>query len=464
MASTNRLDTGSWSFLCFVLSFTLLPVGFGGNSPVPLGLAQVGLAASAFFLSRNCDLLQATPFFSRLQLVAMLMVGVLIWAIIQIEPFVPVSWAHPLWNETSKILRMPVSPSISIVPENSVKGLFRLMTYISGGILAYVFAQDSRRARFMVTAFWAVGTAICLYGLLAFISGSEKVLWYSKTSYLGDLTGTFINRNHFALFAGLVFIAGLALMFQSWNRMMRGANPRQKVEDIRDWVLKQGLLRLTLSILTFIAIVLTHSRAGLVCTLLGLSAYLLLYQIYLGSWMRAALTGILVILIGVIGLNIAFNFSQHFSELFEDYSSQERAKVYEICLRAFLDNPVLGYGLNGFEPEFRLYQTNVFQEFDHAHSDLLESILDLGVVGALALWSAVAILLSCLWHGVRTRRQDGMYPMLALAASVMILLHSAVDFDLQIPGLALTWTSLLGIGLAQSWPKAERQAALKSPA
>ena len=66
-------------------------------------------------------------------------------------------------------------------------------------------------------------------------------------------------------------------------------------------------------------------------------------------------------------------------------------------------------------------------------------------------------MLSGLWHGVRAAaaRTASIRP-LALAVSLMVLGHGTVDFDLQIPGIALTWAALLGTGLAQSWPQAEK--------
>src|ERR1700744_6031764 len=98
-----------------------------------------------------------------------------------------------------------------------------------------------------------------------------------------------------------------------------------------------------------------------------------------------------------------------------------------------MDNLWLGFGLNGFEPEFRLYQTGMLMEFNHAHNDWLESLLDLGIPMGLVLWGAIALLLSGLLHGILTRRQHGMFPALGMAVSLMTLAHGIVDFSLQIP-------------------------------
>ena len=457
MASANRITIASIAFWSFALSVAMLPIGLGGNRPIPLGITQACLAFSCVFLAFNYNTLRRVPIFVRLRWAAGLMAALLLWALFQTLPYVPQNWTHPLWHETAELLKKPVTASISVAPEDSIAGMMRLITYISGGALAYVFSQDAKRARQIVTTFWISGTVICLYGLLVYTAGLDQILWFKKWAYTGDLTATFVNRNHFAMYAGMVFTAGLALLFQSWSRALRNCKPHQRVEVIREWLLRQGLPRGVLLLITFVCLPLSHSRAGLSFSLFGIMTYIMLYQVYRRSWMRAGLVALAAVLIFAATLYLAPQISERFSTLFDDYSSQERGKVYEITWRALLDNPWLGYGINGFEPEYRLYQHNMYEEFNHAHSDVLESLIDYGFIGGFMLWSAIALLLSCLWHGIVRRRQDGMFPTLALACSIMVIAHSCVDFDLQIPGVALTWTVLLGCGLAQSWQHVEKK-------
>ncbi len=156
-------------------------------------------------------------------------------------------------------------------------------------------------------------------------------------------------------------------------------------------------------------------------------------------------------------LFVAFEFSERFATLFSDYSSTDRLKVYRLGLSVLHDNPWFGYGLNGFEPQFRLYQQNMLMEFNHAHSDILESLIDLGIPFGLLMWTAIGLLLSGLWHGIITRRQNGVFPVLGLTTSIMLLGHACVDFSLQIPGDVMIWAALMGAGLAQSWSQSERR-------
>jgi O-antigen ligase len=459
MAALKQSDFSSYAFWCFTLSIALLPIGLGGDRPFPLGLAQAGLSLSCLFLYLSPKCWHQLYFGKRLHYALGMLAVVCLWALIQTQPFVPENWAHPLWQSAASVLTRPIHGSISVVPEDSLNGLSRLMTYIAAGFLAYVLGQDPQRARQLVKAIWLTGTVICIYGLGIHVSGLNMILWFTKWAYVGELTATFVNHNHFAIYAGIVLVSGAALLAQTWREDVQHRKPHQRIEALRSWLVKQAVPRTFLLVVVLICILLSDSRAGFVWSLIGLGSYFFFHQIYLHAWGRALAVGLVMVLILLAVAVVVVSFSEHFSVLFNDYSSTSRSQVYELTWRAIKDNPWLGYGLGGFEPEFRLYQQNMVYEFSRAHSDVLESLLDLGIPVGLMLWTAIALMLSGLWHGIRHRRQNGMFATLALAVSLMVLGHALVDFDLQIPGVTLTWAALLGTGLAQSWNRVQKQAA-----
>ncbi len=460
MADTNRLNVlniSSVAFWCFAFSVAFVPVGLGGNRAVPLGIAQTGFAASCLLLAFSGDMWSKVRFFTRVRWIMGLLALVVLWAVFQIQPVVPVGWAHPLWQETAAVVKSAVQGSISVSPEDGLKGLTRLLTYIAVGLLAYVLAQDTRRARQLLELLWLSGSIICVYGLILHIVGLQRILWLEKWAYKDDLTATFVNHNHFAIYAGMVLITGAALFQYSLREALRAAKPHERVECVRNWLVRRGLLSAFLLAVVMVSIVLSHSRAGLAMSLAGLGAYFFFYQLYRRNWRAALLIALGTVVVIGAAAAVAVATSERFANLFTDYSSRDRMTVYRLGWRALLDNPWLGYGLNGFEPEFRLYQQNMVMEFNHAHNDWLESLMDLGIPGGLALWAALALVMSGLVHGLRRRRRDGMFPALALAAGLMVLGHALVDFSLQVPGVAVTWAMLLGTGLAQSWGQSERQ-------
>jgi hypothetical protein len=59
-------------------------------------------------------------------------------------------------------------------------------------------------------------------------------------------------------------------------------------------------------------------------------------------------------------------------------------------------------------------------------------------------------------RGVFARRRDQLFPLAAAAATVLVALHALVDLSLQIPAVAVTYTALLGLGVAQAIPSSRR--------
>jgi O-antigen ligase len=89
--------------------------------------------------------------------------------------------------------------------------------------------------------------------------------------------------------------------------------------------------------------------------------------------------------------------------------------------------------------------------FDKAHNTYLELALDLGIPVAVALVLAVAVVAARCAKGFAIRSRDRELPMLGVAATILVGLHALADFSLQIPGMACTYFTLLGLAWNQSW-------------
>lgn len=457
MAVADRLKLPDLAFWCFLLSVSLLPIGLGGNRPLPVGLAQAGFALSCFLMLLGSDGWRRLQFPPRLRWSLGLFAVAVIWAFLQTLPVLPGSWAHPVWQEAGAVLGQPLHGVIAISPENSIKGLSRLITYIASGVLAYCLAQNGSAARQLVKVFWITGAAVCAYGLFVYSVGMQKLLWIDKWAYHEDLTATFVNRNHFAVYAGMVMICGTALLVESWRNDVLERAEHERFRNLHAWLATKGVPYIVFLAIILLSILCSHSRAGLMLDVGGLGAYLFFDQVYHKAWRKAIVIAFGALAALALTFVLAHQFSVRFAHLFNDYSSLDRLKVFRWTLAAIRDNPWLGYGLNGFQPIFRLYQRDMIMEFSHAHSDVLESLLDFGVPGGLVLWAAIGLLVSALAHGVLSRRRNGMFPAIGLAASLVALGHATVDFDMQIPGVVIPWAALVGTGLAHSWTHAEKQ-------
>jgi O-antigen ligase len=122
----------------------------------------------------------------------------------------------------------------------------------------------------------------------------------------------------------------------------------------------------------------------------------------------------------------------------------------------FSKRPVGGWGLGTFPtvyPSYRSFYTNQF--VNEAHNDYVQLLVETGLLGfALMLW----FLARLYQHGLPTSRRwefqwDAAVSLAALLGCTGILLHSLVDFNLQIPANAALFYSLCG--LAASTPSAQ---------
>jgi O-antigen ligase len=200
------------------------------------------------------------------------------------------------------------------------------------------------------------------------------------------------------------------------------------------------------------ALVLTHSRGGLLATLAGLAALMVAISTApsLGRLRRIGTWGVVPFVVFLIALFISGGgtFDRMMSA---DFDSAQRLTVYRLILQAIGDYPVFGIGLGSFADIFPIYRSSsITAYFDLAHNDYLQNILELGIPAALCLFAAVGWLVGLCVRGIRARQRDAIYPCLAVAASVLVGLHAAVDFSLQIPAVTVTYMFLLGIGVAQS--------------
>lgn len=455
MVLTHRLNRHTIIFWALALPLLLLPIGLGGNRAIPFGLMQIGLGI--FFAGFAFTEHTYIHWPKRLKVALVLFAAVLLWGFVQTLSITPTAWHHPLWAEAQKALPA-LQGSISLTPDAGLLALQRLITYVLIGTAIYVLAKDPTTARRLITMFWIVGVALCAFALLQHWLQPTRILWLAKWSYEDDVTGTFVNRNHFADYAGLTFITGIALAWQSFRTFFRGIKRHQYGEALQTWFVRRGAPFMAMLGIVAVALIQSHSRAGLVCTLIAAAVFSFSYLIYQRRFKSAVL---LTAAIAVAGAAIVLVMADagRFATLFKDYSSLDRMKVYTLTAGAIQTNPWFGHGLGSFESAFRLYRDTSMMwgefGFNHVHSDWLETAFDLGVPFALLFVTALAVIISGLWHGVRTRHKDGLYPALGLAASVLVLTHALVDFNMQMPGVVVSWLILLGCGLAQSWSTRE---------
>ncbi len=366
------------------------------------------------------------------------------WAWVQTAAWVPIAWKHPLWVMNADKHADILTGSISLAAEDSFVAVMRLVCY--GLVFFLAFQLGRNRNRALTTFKWIAyaGFAYAIYGL---------VIFWGDSGAPGDVTATFVNRNSFATYIGLALLCAIAV----FNQQVAGRHhaafsiPVGRELRIERFILQVWKPLIAILLMTT-ALILTHSRGGFFSTLAGGLVLLFLLgrrRHDQSARSKATLGG--AVLVAVIAFILTSEvLLQRIDRMSVDGNA--RLEVYGLAVEAIGDNPLLGFGYGTFADSFRLYRNdNLYAHFDKAHNTYLENIFELG-------WPAAGLLLLCLaWltlicvRGARDRGRDWVYPATGVAASVLVGIHSFLDFSLQMPAIAITYAAILGVACSQSY-------------
>ena len=122
-------------------------------------------------------------------------------------------------------------------------------------------------------------------------------------------------------------------------------------------------------------------------------------------------------------------------------------------LKIIADNPWFGTGLGTFASGFPAYRRDdISMQFiwDIGHNTHLEFASEMGIPLALVVALAWIAALAILFSGLRGPRRNMIAPLSSLAVSLIALVHSSIDFSLQVAGYSIVVFALLGLGLSQA--------------
>lgn len=447
-------------FRIFLGLVLLLPLPFGA---VPTWAWSLMAVASALLLLAWSALVwrsgNVPPVsFSRIWPAAALFGIVIVWSIAQTATWTPAAWHHPLWTAAGDALDRPLPGRISLDPFESYSTILRLVAYAAIFWLALQFCRDRERAHVALKTFTVAAGVYTAYAVAVQISGTNTILWFNKTRYLDVATGTFLNRNTFATYAGIGVLALTARLVQVLeDRLPRSLSFRDSARQAMILLLQRHWPLLTGFVVAFGALLMSESRGGLVSCLAGLTVMVLaLAARRVGRRKIALRTGLAML---AASLLLIFTAGQGVIDRIGASQGKldARGPIYDVTNAAIEQSPLLGTGLGSFPGVYRLYNRGeVGTAVLRAHNTYLEYALELGWPGAAAQIGVVFLLtLACL-KGVWHRERDTVYPVLGLSVSVLVGVHSMIDFSLQIPAIAATFAFLMGLGCAQSWSTARR--------
>jgi O-antigen ligase len=448
--ASNRIA----SFVLFAV-IILAPLPFGSVDPLPIvaWCMALGIALCAASL-RALD----TRHFLVIAGVAVV-VGAYVLVLheqLAVRPFFAVSQPDPVWRAAADALGSPLPASVSMVRDQPLFALGAPLAAILGLLVSFIVCVDRKRAHQLLHVVAWSGAAYAVYGIAAFLIDPTRVLWMKKLAYFTVLTSTFINRNTAAVYFGSCAIIWLLLLVERVRQRLPKAGGvslaviGQTIQHLR----RDALIGLLACFLCFVAMFLTGSRAGVLLSLLVGAAALVRFAWKALTWSRKSLAmltagaGAAFVMVQLLGAGVIGRLDN------EGLASGGRIETYRSTLAMIRDHPFVGTGLGTFAwsyPAYRSSNLTSWGVWDRAHSTPLEIASDMGLPLAgivIAAWAGVyAILCFGLW----TRNRDHIILVAALAVASLGILHSLVDFSMQIPGFAIMVCSLVGAGLAQSF-------------
>jgi O-antigen ligase len=310
-----------------------------------------------------------------------------------------------------------------------------------------------------VRAIWLVIIAAAfqaLYGSIMVMTGLEWSFFIDKWAYLGKATGTFVNRNHLAGYLEMSIALGVGFLIASSTAY--SGNWRQKLRQFTEMLLSSKVIMRLLLAVMVIGLVMTRSRMGntaFFASLMFAGVLALLLMKNKSKSTTILLSSLLIIDITIVG---AFFGVDKVAERLQGTSieKESRDEVSRDTFNMWLENPILGTGAGSYRyvyPHYKSDDVTSVQLYDHAHNDYLQFLAEFGVLAFLFL--AASVLQSFYWavQAMRSRRRP-INQGLGFASAmgiIAIMIHSAVDFNLQIPANAFIFIFILAIGCIARW-------------
>ena len=303
------------------------------------------------------------------------------------------------------------------------------MLYCAYGMLCFLANQNLLRAsqaRKVALILALFGVTIACLALLQGVAPNGKLYWVRQPRLGGWIYGPYVNHNHYAglmeLLAPIPLIISLSRLADEKTRIAAGIAAAIMVGTIFLSGSRGGMLAIFVE-LAVLGIVLSRQRKSLRI-----------------AFAIAAFAVVLVsLLVWLGGKELSTRVSSISTEARGEISGGMRLSIDRDSIQMFRQRPILGWGIGTFPvvyPQFRSFYTNFF--VNEAHNDYLQLLSEMGLLGfATMLWS-----FAVLFHRVRGKISkwptdvSGAVTLSCTLGIVGILVHSLIDFNLQIPANA----------------------------
>lgn len=446
-SSSLRAPPRALSVQSIVLALFMSTLWVAGGSSQNDVWGQVVVQLAAVVVLILVVLLRPWPESIATQPVAVVLMIVICLPILQLIPLPPSWWevlpGRSRFNDAVSLSGNPRAwRPAAIVPGAAASAAYSFLVPLA----AFMLVQKPDRA----TQRWLPRLMILLFlgsALLGFLQFSGQDF---QNPFIGnvidDVSGSFTNRNHFALFMALGCLMLPAVTF---------SEPRRST--------LLAAMSAILSLFFIFMILASGSRAGLILGTIAITVGLALAYRPIRAeiapyprWLPSLLTGLFVLTIAsAVFLSIAADRAVSINRAIAlDPGQDLRRLALPTLWRIIYDHFPVGAGVGSFDPVFRIYEPFGLlhqRYFNLAHNDWLQIIFDAGLPGLALLAFAVAW---WLWASIRALRsrpaRDRTFALLGSAILGLIMVASFVDYPIHAP-IMMAITVVAAVWLNGGW-------------
>jgi len=316
------------------------------------------------------------------------------------------------------------------------------LLYCAYAMLCFLSAQTllrSSQARTIAVILALYGFTVAAFALLQGIAPNGKLFWVRQPSMGGAIYGPYVNHNHYAglmeMLVPILPVLSLTRLVGDRERIAAGVAAAIMVGTVFLSGSRGGMLAIFVE-LAFLAVVLLRQRRS-IRIIVGVVAFA-------------------VVLVGLLtwlgGKELTSRVSSISTEARTELSGGMRLSIDRDALRMFANKPVLGWGLGTFPvvyPQYRSFYTNFF--VNEAHNDYLQLLCEVGLLGfGTMVWFLVVVYRSAM-RKIANWMSDvsGAVTLACTLGLTGILVHSLLDFNLQIPANAALFYVLCTLAAAK---------------
>lgn len=352
-------------------------------------------------------------------------------------------------------LQVPAMP-LSVAPAETFRSLTQFLPPIFIFTLIAIMSRDDG-VRMLKWTIPVLALASALMGILQLATNPKSEFYLYEVTNRGFPVGIFANANHQATLM-LMAIPFLALLIAARQRKFGQSDQESGL------AIMVGLA----SIIIFAGLAGAGSLAGygMVLPILAGSAFLLR-----GDRRRRgsedpnssnAISPVLgwgVVLLMVLfaaALSISTPVLENLGISNLSEGDLSRAGILTTAQDVVSNHIWLGTGLGGFDEIYKLYEnadTVTYTYANHAHNDYLQWIIEMGLPGLILLAAFVIWWVRCsvtIWTS--PQQSDAGMRRAASLATMVVFLHSFVDYPLRTPAISVLTVACLAIMIVPSRP------------